>query len=341
MTTSPLNILISSAGRRIGLIDCFRHALRSVGAAGDVFAIDCSPTAPAFHYVTKSWLVPPCTQPGFTEIVLGLAVRHDIRLIVPTIDTELPAYARHAGRFLESGVRVCISAPLAVEICADKRLTNSWLNEHGFQTVRQALPDAILRDPSGWKFPLIAKPRRGSASIGLARLASLEQLKQLSLAGDDVVVEEQAPGIEHTVNVFVDRSGRCLCAIPHRRLEVRAGEVSKGVTVKHRAMMQIARDIAETLPGAYGALNIQCFLSDDERVRVIEMNARFGGGYPLAHQAGAHFARWLLDELLGCQATDCFDGWQDDLAMLRYDAAIFLRGDQIRKNTNGDRLPGI
>jgi carbamoyl-phosphate synthase large subunit len=55
---------------------------------------------------------------------------------------------------------------------------------------------------------------------------------------------------------------------------------------------------------------------------VFEINARFGGGYPLAHHAGATFARWLLEEAVGLEPT-CHNDWRDGVRMLRYDAALF------------------
>jgi carbamoyl-phosphate synthase large subunit len=112
-------------------------------------------------------------------------------------------------------------------------------------------------------------------------------------------------------------------------MEVRGGEVSKGITVKHRGLMDLARSVAEALPGAYGPLNIQCFMDDSGAIRIIEMNARFGGGYPLAHRAGARFTDWLLDELEG-KRLRYYDDWADDLAMLRYDEAVFVPGSRIR-----------
>jgi len=149
---------------------------------------------------------------------------------------------------------------------------------------------------------------------------------------EDLVVEEIARGFEYTVNVFVNREGRCVCAVPHRRLEVRAGEVSKGVTVRHRKMMEFASLVSERLPGAYGPLNLQGFLSSDDEFRVTEINPRFGGGYPLAHQAGADFPRWLIEEWLGLPSSASFDGWQDGLAMLRYDSAVFLPSQELENH---------
>jgi carbamoyl-phosphate synthase large subunit len=112
-------------------------------------------------------------------------------------------------------------------------------------------------------------------------------------------------------------------------METRAGEVSKGLTVKDHRLMDVAHAVAEALPGAYGPLNIQCFMDQSGTIRIIEINARFGGGYPLAHHAGGRFTDWLLDELDGKCLSYC-DDWTDDLAMLRYDEAVFVPGSGVR-----------
>jgi carbamoyl-phosphate synthase large subunit len=58
--------------------------------------------------------------------------------------------------------------------------------------------------------------------------------------------------------------------------------------------------------------------------RVIEINARFGGGFPLSRQAGADFPRWMVEEHLQLPSSVDADGWVEDLVMLRYDAAVFV-----------------
>jgi carbamoyl-phosphate synthase large subunit len=326
-----LNVLLSSAGRRIGLLNCFRESLKDLGLDGHVYAVDCSATAPAFHMADRAWLAPRCTETGFTGAVMEIARAGAARLVVPTIDTELPAYAAARQAFADSGLTTCISDEATVAICYDKESTHSFLVSHGFPTVAQASVQQALNDAGGWALPLIAKPRRGSASIGVHLVRSWAEVVALAGEGPEWVLQEIAAGDEYTINVYMDRVGRCRCAVPHRRLEVRAGEVAKAVTVKHAGMMELAREVAEALPGARGPLNIQCFLAADGAMRVIEMNARFGGGYPLAHRAGAHFTRWLVEEELGKPTSASFDGWQDDVAMLRYDEAVFVPGARIRE----------
>ncbi|MBM4049614.1 MAG: ATP-grasp domain-containing protein [Planctomycetes bacterium] len=334
---SPFNVLISSAGRRIGLLESFRQALRVLGLNGRVYAIDCSSAAPAFHLADSAWLVPRCTEPDFAATVLALCKRECVALVVPTIDPELPLYAAARAHFEAHRISVAVSDPETVHLCYDKQETHAWLVAKGFPTTRQAALLEVLRHLDGWRFPLIAKPRYGSASVGVRRAHSHADL--LTMADpEDAIVQEIVAGQEYTINVYVDRSGQCRCAIPHARLEVRAGEVAKALTVKHRPLMELARGIAEALPGAYGPLNIQCFVSPAGDIRVIEINARFGGGYPLAERAGASFTRWLIEEALGLEPAASFDGWQDDLAMLRYDQAVYLPGARIREDLNEPAL---
>ncbi len=163
----------------------------------------------------------------------------------------------------------------------------------------------------------------------MQRLRTRLEFEALADTAKGCIVQEVALGREFTINVYVSRSGKCICAVPHLRMEVRAGEVSKGVTVKDRRLMDLAQAVAEALPGAYGLLNVQCFMDDSGVIRIIEINARFGGGYPLAHHAGGRFTDWLLDEREG-KGLSYSDYWTDDLAMLRYDEAVFIPGSRIQ-----------
>jgi carbamoyl-phosphate synthase large subunit len=317
-------ILISSVGRRSQLIGCVRDSLRALNLTGPVLGIDSSRTAPGAHLVDQFFAVPQCDDSEFLPRVLTICKENQVLLLIPTIDTELSLYAAHRNDFAAVGTTVAVSSPETVEICGDKVRTHRWLVENGLPTCRQVTPETLFHNGQELAFPLIVKPRRGSASIGCVKVASWEMLRALSQERSDLLVEEIALGNEHTVNVLVDRRGRCLCAVPHIRLEVRAGEVSKGTTIKHKGLMELATKIAELLPGAYGALNIQCFLGPTGSLQVTEINARFGGGYPLAYRAGADFPRWMLEELLQLSSSASGTDWEDGLTMLRYDEAVFL-----------------
>jgi carbamoyl-phosphate synthase large subunit len=317
-------VLISSAGRRVELLRGFRSALDTLGLDGQVLAVDRSPLSSALQIADEGFLVPSCDDPAFVPEVLELCRKHSVDLVVPTIDPELPVYAAARDEFSSAGTTVAVGSAEVVAIAADKSRTHEWLTGNGFPTVGQASPGEVRADPRAWPFPLVVKPRHGSAAIGFCVVSDVPAF-DLAVRAGDVVVQTVAPGVEYTVDVLVERSGRCVCAVPRRRLEVRAGEVSKAVTMRSAELEALAVAVSEALPGAYGVITLQIFRDDDTaRMAVIEMNARFGGGFPLSREAGADFPRWLLEEVTGMPSSATTDGWRDGLVMLRYDAAVFL-----------------
>jgi len=315
-----LNVLVSSAGRRGALIAIWRRTLADLGLAGQVLATDMSAASAAFHAADRGLLVPPCSDDEFVPTLLEICRQNGVGVLVPTIDTELPKLAAAARDFAGAGTTINISAPEVIEIGFDKRRTHAWLTANGFPTVEQV----DIKDARAGRFeaprPWIVKPARGSASIGVTEIAADSELPSVA----DSVVQSKAPGVEYTVDVFVDRNGACVSAVARQRLEVRAGEVSKGITVKNPAVLEVVRAVAESLPGGYGVLNIQVFHdAETGAANVIEINPRYGGGFPLAFEAGARFPRWFVEDAFGLPST-ANDDWQEGLVMLRYDDAVFV-----------------
>jgi carbamoyl-phosphate synthase large subunit len=326
---SDVNVLVSSAGRRVSLVRILKQTLADMGLPGRVLAVELSRLSPAFHICDQGWVVPSCDSPGYVSALLEICAREKVRLLIPTIDPDLEVLAAHRLEFQACGTTVAIPDLETVQIGSDKRRTHQWLVEHGFPTVQQILPEDLLsRKGNGWAFPLIAKPRFGSASIGVAIVENLEEVERLARKGD-YIIQTLAAGREYTVDFLATRQGRCVCAVPRLRIAVRGGEVSKGMTVRNPEIISLVHRMCEALPGAYGVLNVQLFLdSATGKIAVIEINPRFGGGFPLAWQAGARFPQWMLEELLGWNSTAVENAWEDRLLMLRYDEAVFISAAQ-------------
>lgn len=316
------NVLISCAGRRVALVEMFRQALKEQGIAGRVLATDMSRASSAFHAADRGIVVPPVSDPSFDQTMVALCREESIGLVIPTIDPELPIWSRLVDQLRSNGTTVAISSPETIAITADKRRTHAWLVEAGLPTIRQADPDIVLEDPAGWMFPVIVKPRDGSASLGVSIVEDHDELRRVA-HGREVVVQSIAPGREHTIDALIDQEGRMVCAVPRQRIEVRSGESSKGVTVRHPALIELAERACDALPGAYGPITIQAFI-DGPEINVIEINPRFGGGYPLAWAAGARYPDQIIQEVLGLERGVESNAWRDGLVMLRYDDAVFV-----------------
>jgi carbamoyl-phosphate synthase large subunit len=297
---------------------------------GQVHAIDVAPWSSACRLADGWAMVPPFSDEHFFDVVVDYCMRHAIRLVIPTHDRELPVYARLRPLFSEMQIHVACSGPQAVSIAADKRTTREFL-------VRHQLPSPFAYDPShctnlhALPFPLVVKPRFGSGSAGVRVAHDAEELLFYWKRTEQPFVQPLMRGREFTTNFFVNRQQQCVAAVPHWRVETRGGEVSKCVTVREPRLQQIAHQLAELLPDAFGPMCFQAFIDPDDRVWVIEINARFGGGYPIAHHAGANFIQSLIDHVMGRPADMIGDDWQAGVAMTRWDDAVFWNIQELER----------
>ena len=76
--------------------------------------------------------------------------------------------------------------------------------------------------------------------------------------------------------------------------------------------------------GAVGPLTLQAFLTPDGPV-LSEINARFGGGFPLGLAAGADYPRWLLAMVAGETLEPRLGAYESGLFMTRYYVEHFTR----------------
>jgi len=317
-------VLLSSAGRRVSLLRSLREAIDATGQAGRVIACDMGWLAPAMHVADAGFVVPACTDPAFADRVLELCARERVDLVVPTIDPELPVWAALKPRLAEAGTTVGVSDPRAVAVAGDKRKTHEHCTAAGVPCPRQGTVREVREHAADWRLPLIVKPATGSASVGLKTVTSWAEFAEIA-DRDDLVVEERAAGVEHTVDVYVDRRGVVHCPVVRRRLEVRSGEVSKARVVRDGHLESLAVKTVETLPGAFGPLNVQIF-ADGQDAAVIEINARFGGGYPLTWHAGGRYGEWMVRETAFGEPPPDDPPIEHGLTMLRWDEEVFVRG---------------
>jgi carbamoyl-phosphate synthase large subunit len=318
-----VRLLLTSAGRRVELLQCFRAAASELGVDLRIFACDQAPDwSSACRSADLAFAVPPVTDADYVPTLFDICRRQEMTMLVPTIDPELAPLSEARALFRGIGVDAIVSSPAAIGIAGDKLATSELLLAHGIDSPRTATPDHVLDAPGEWTWPLLIKPRHGSSGRSVRTVANAAELRGVTM-NEPFVAQELLRGDEYTVNIFVDREGALHCAVPHRRVQIRAGEVEKGVTCRLPVLTDMARKIAACLPGARGPLCFQAMVDKDGRCSAFEINGRFGGGYPLAHRAGAPFTRWLLEEAIGDQSS-ADDAWREGVIMLRYDAALFV-----------------
>lgn len=327
--TSRFNILFTSAGRRVSLIRLFKQAITDLGLQGVIVTADLRPDAPAHFAADAHELVPHITDSMYIDRVADICEKYEIRLVVPLIDTELHVFAPHRETFRAMGVTLLVSSPETIEIGRDKRQTSDFFHRVGIPTPSLLTPASLLQSRESSPYPVMLKPSAGSASAGITKIHTSQELEFFMDYVADPIIQEFIHGDEYTLDILVDFTGKTRCVVPRLRIETRAGEVSKGMTVKHSAIMEAGKRLGQSLPDAVGCVTAQCFLKEDGSITFIEINPRFGGGFPLAAHAGANFPRWIIEWMLGRNPDIALDGWRDGVVMLRYDAEIFTTKDSL------------
>jgi carbamoyl-phosphate synthase large subunit len=316
-----MNILITSAGKRVSLVNAFQKELKAVFTEGKVFAADCNPQLSAASMIADGWFkVPSLDNHNYINELIKLCKVNNIYLIIPTIDTELLLLAENEALFKANSISVVISSLKIIDKCRDKRLIHDFFEHNGIEVAEEYAKDNL-------QFPLFIKPSDGSRSIDTFLIEDRADLLDYHFQNDKFMFLEyldQSENDEYTCDTYYGKDNKLKCVVPRKRIEVRDGEVNKGKTEKNELVNYVKENLG-VVEGARGCLTIQFFMNKTTRRKVaIEINPRFGGGYPLSYLAGANFPKWIIEEYLLDKKLTYFEDWEDNLLMLRYDNEVII-----------------
>ncbi len=320
-----MRVLFSCVGRRIELIRAFVVAAEARDIALETHGADHSPIAPGLFSCDRRHALPRISDAAYIPALLDIVRKERIDLLIPLLDPELRKLSDAREEFAGAGCFVPISDPSVIELFTDKLSAYRHFSAAGIPTPATWTAEEVLR-AAEQRFPYFLKPRRGSAGMGNYEIRNIDELRVLSARVPQPLAQEFVDGVEHTLDVYTGLRGELRCVVPRRRLEVRGGEVSKSQVVLDDSLIQLGRRVIETIGGWRGVVTIQCIRAGDA-TKVIEVNARFGGGVPLSICAGADFPGWLLDELRGVHPDIRPESLIDGLQMLRYDRSVFVDAD--------------
>ena len=309
-----MNILFTCAGRRTYLLKYFKDNMLS---SDKIIATDMQLSAPALQAADVKLQVPAVYDPHYIDITLNICEEYNVDALISLNDLELPILAEHKGRFEILGVRVIVSNPQVIDICFDKFKTALWVSNHGLNAPKTyvRLADARAALASGEiSFPLFLKPRWGSGSIGLETVEDMEELdivygllfkkiKKTILAtasvGDEyIMIQEKLTGKEFGLDVMNDLEGNQVAVSVKQKLAMRAGETDKAITVDLPEVRETGNIIGRNLKHI-GNLDVDIMQRANGDYCVLELNPRFGGGFPFSYEAGVNLPKAMMMWLQG------------------------------------------
>ena len=317
------NILILSAGRRVSLVKAFQTEASALDRSISVYTADANPALSSACRISKSaFKLPKAFETNFGSELLKVSEENNIKLIIPTIDTEILPLSELRDDFDARGIYIMGPDKNFAAICRNKKLTHKFFKENGIETAKE-------QDRASLVFPVFAKPISGSSSINLYSIKDESHMPPFLISDENYLLLEYLDPKkydEYTCDMYVNKKGLVTCIVPRLRIETRAGEVSKGKTEKSFLINHVREHLSE-IPGSRGCVNMQFFVEKISRQVIgIEINPRFGGGYPLSYHAGANFPHWILMEYLYDDEINWYDRWEDELLMLRYDEEVIIHG---------------
>jgi carbamoyl-phosphate synthase large subunit len=251
--------------------------------------------------------------------LLNICVTEGINAIISLNDLELPILAENREDFEAKGVKLVVSSKNVIDITFDKYKTYKFALENGLYT-----PDTYIDiekaiyalEVNKLKFPLILKPRWGSASIGIEIVHNEEELRlafrlltirlertilveaSKGAENEAILIQEFINGQEYGVDIVNDLDAKHRATIVKKKLAMRAGETDKAITVDDKHLQSAGKKIGNALKHIG---NLDCdFFYANGKYYLLEMNSRFGGGYPFSHEAGVNtplaIVTWLLNE---------------------------------------------
>ena len=313
-----MNILFTCAGRRTYLLKYFKEQL---GDDGLIIGADMQLSAPALSAADIKEQVPAVYADNYIDCVLDICRRRNVKAVISLNDLELPILSANRDRFEEEGITLLVSRQEVIDICFDKYRTAKYVESIGLNTpltfvnlykAKEAIVDGRLT------FPLELKPRWGSGSIGIEFVNDMDELEEVyallqkkvkksilatASQGDEyILIQEKIEGQEYGMDVMNDLKGNNRGVSVKKKLAMRAGETDKAQTIDNSAIRAVGQTLGESLRHI-GNLDVDVF-EKDGKYYVLELNPRFGGGFPFSYEAGVNFPKAIIEWLKGNEIDD-------------------------------------
>lgn len=307
-----MNILITSAGRRSYLVKYFQEVL---SGKGKVFVSNSAPSL-ATQDADGFFISPLIYSDNYIDAILDFCHKENIKAIISVFDIDLLVLAQNKQKIENKGIKLLLSGRDVVEICNDKWKTYEFLRSNNIGTPKtyknlDSLHQAL--DNGEISFPIVIKPRWGMASMGIYMADDRKELEvfynkslkeignsylkyESAITPDEMIIfQEKLKGQEYGLDVINDLEGNFVKCIPKSKLEMRAGETDLGQVVASKPFDGLAARLSELFRHEV-ILSVDCFDCSDE-LKVIEMNCRISGHYPLSHLAGINLPAQIIEWL--------------------------------------------
>ncbi|MBN2410751.1 ATP-grasp domain-containing protein [candidate division KSB1 bacterium] len=275
---NEVNVLVTAVGGGVG--QSIMKALKMCGLGCRIITMDCNPLSAGLYRADSGYITPSVHSQNYIEKIIQICKEQNIHALLIGCDPELPVLAQHKEIIeQETNARVIVSSPKVIKIGNDKWETFLFLKRNGFNAPHTFLPhqEKEIKEFLAQKgFPVIIKPRSGSASRGVNIAYNYDELQVFVKRNNNTIIQEYVgtEDQEYTSGLFMTRDNKIAGVITIKR-ELYCGTTYRAIIDHFPDIEEKVRQIGNRLK-PYGPCNFQMRISDGQPV-VIEINPRFSG----------------------------------------------------------------
>lgn len=286
------NVLVTSIGKKTPLLKAVRQALDKLGRSSMLHGGDHDRQCLGQFFVDCFWAMKSDGELTEQDIV-DYCRHHQIKAIIPTRDAELPFFARIAPLLGQYGIKVMTSSEQAVMACIDKIVFSGIAAE--LRDIKVVQTDTDINQLQADR--LVVKERYGAGSKNIGLNLTREEALLHATTLSNPVFQPFIPGIEYSIDLYMDMQGLCRGVVARTRDMVVNGESQVSTTVHHQHLEEQCTILAQHL-GLRGHLVFQAIEDLQGEAHFIECNCRFGGASTLAIAVGLDSFYWFLLECI-------------------------------------------
>lgn len=248
-----------------------------------MLATDMSQDSAGLFLADSAALTPSVGHEDYAGELLRLCETHEIDLVIPILDLEVPVVGSLISQLELLGTRVAVDPPTVTSVALDKGLSIAKCVEAGVQ-----IPPTWehLGEVPHDQYPIIGKPRMGTGARGIVKVASPSSAP--TLRDDGLLWQKFVAGPEYSIDMWGSAATSLFTAVPRWRRRIRDGQMVFGETVHDDDLIAFARNVADS----FGVAQVSCLQvirGEDEQLYFVELNPRYGTGVSLSIAAGVHF----------------------------------------------------
>lgn len=316
-----MNILLTSVGRRAYIIDYLRDIYKNLGVEGNIIATNSDMNTTAMSVADKAFESPLIYDEEYIPFLLKICKNEKIDILISLFDIDLMILAKNKSRFEALGVKVIVSNEDVINICNDKFEMLKYLEKINMPVPETYIDlDEALKHADFKNKTYILKPRWGMGSLSIFEAENKKELEVLyekakrsiqksylrfesnADMNRAILIQEKIKGDEFGLDIFNNLEGENLSVTAKKKYAMRSGETDIAEVTENSELKAVGKKIAKSL-SHIGNLDMDILLSDG-KAYIIDMNARFGGGYPFTHNAGVNELEAIIRLCSGMELND-------------------------------------